>query len=97
MRKHSWNPYTSDIQRLSIYPRINTDTGEPQIKPGDELTLFIKDVDEKGNGIADYKNIKIVVYKASLGSMVKARIVRVSSNTAYAEVVETIRDSEVEY
>ena len=96
-RKHSWNPYTSEVQRFSIYPRVQTDTGENVVKTGEILTLSIKEVDEKGRGIASYRGKKVVVYNASLGSTVKARVVKVVGDTVYAEIMETLKETDTEY
>ncbi len=96
-RKHSWNPYTSEVQRFSIYPRVNTNVGGDSIRVGDTITVSIREVDEKGRGIASYRGKRVVVYNASLGSMVKARVVRIAGDTVYAEIVETVKESDVEY
>ncbi len=95
-RKHRWNPYTSEVQRFSVYPRIQVPR-EEQLKPGDEITVSIRDVDEKGRGIASYRGKTVIVYNASLGSRVKARIVKIAGDTVYAEIKETLSDSDVEY
>jgi len=94
-RKHSWNPYTSEVQRFSIYPQITV--SEDAVKEGDVITLSVKEVDDRGRGIASYKGKKVVVYNASLGSTVKARVIRVAGDTVYAEIVETVKESDEEY
>ncbi len=96
-RKHSWNPYTSEIRRLSIYPQVRAPRDEFRLRRGMELELYINNIDDRGNGIASYRNYKIIVYNATVGSRVKARIVKVVGDTAYAEVVSTISESSVEY
>ena len=96
MRKHSWDPYTSEIQRFSIYPRVKTEE-QTGLKTGDIVTLNIKEVDDKGRGLAVYKGLKIIVYNANPGSTVKARIVKITGDTAYAEIIDTINDMNVEY
>ncbi|WP_440059687.1 TRAM domain-containing protein [Thermogladius sp. 4427co] len=95
-RKHSWTPYTSDIQRFSVYPQIQKPR-EDTIQTGSVVTLDISGVDDKGNGIAVYKNIKVIVKNASLGSRVQAKITRVGDGIAIAEVVRVLKDSYVEY
>jgi len=95
-KKHSWNPYTSDVQRFSIYPRIQQPKDE-SLKPGMILTVDINDVDQKGNGIVSLKDTKIIVYGASLGSKVKVRISRVAGDTAYAEIIETLSEADETY
>ncbi len=97
MRKHSWNPYTSEVQRFSIYPRIQTDRGDNVVRVGEVIMLSINDVDEKGRGIASYHGRKVIVYNASLGSRVKAKVVKIAGPTIYAEIIETIKDSDIEY
>jgi len=94
-RKHSWNPYTSEVQRFSIYPQIVT--SEDLVKEGDIITLSIREVDEKGRGIANYKGKTVIVYNASLGSTVKARVSKILGDVIYAEIVETLKESDVEY
>lgn len=96
-RKHSWNPYTSEIQRLSIYPKIQVpeDTNKPKV--GDVVEVVISDMDGKGRGIADYRGYKVLVYNASIGSRVKARIIKVAGDNIYAKVLETLDESTVEY
>ncbi len=96
-RKHSWNPYTSEVQRFSIYPRIRTDTGDNTVRAGETITVSIREVDEKGRGVASYRGKKVIVYNASLGSTVKARIVKVSGDTLFAEIIETLKESDTEY
>jgi predicted RNA-binding protein with TRAM domain len=95
-RKHRWNPYTSEVQGFSVYPRIQVPR-EEGVKPGDTITVSIRDVDEKGRGIASYRGKTVIVYNASLGSRVKARVVKVTGDTIYAEITETLTDSDVEY
>lgn len=96
-RKHSWNPYTSEIRRLSIYPRIQTPRDENRLKRGMEIEVYINNIDERGNGIANYRGYRIIVYNASVGSKVRIRINKISGDTAYAEIVRTISESSVEY
>ncbi len=95
-RKHRWNPYTSEVQRFSVYPRIQVPR-EEGLRKGQEITVTIRDVDEKGRGISSYRGKTVIVYNASLGSKVKARIVKVVGDTVYAEITNTIKDSDVEY
>jgi len=96
MRKHSWDPYTSEVQRFSIYPKIQTPSGD-EIRVGDVLTLSINEVDEKGRGLANYRGRRVIVYNASLGSRVKARVVKIAGDDIYAQIVETLSESNVEY
>ncbi len=96
-RKHSWNPYTSEIQRLSIYPRVNVPQDEFKLKTGAIIDVIVNDMDERGRGIANYRGYKIIVYNASVGSKVKVKITKITGNTAYAEIIKTISESSVEY
>lgn len=95
-KKHSWNPYTSDVQRFSIYPRIQVPE-EEGLRPGKILTVEIGDVDRNGNGIVDYKGVKIIVHNASLGSKVKIRVTRVNGDIAYGEILETLSEADERY
>ncbi|MCD6300904.1 MAG: deoxyribonuclease, partial [Staphylothermus sp.] len=79
-RKHKWNPYTSEVQRYSVYPRIQAPK-EEGVKAGDIFTVSIRDVNEKGQGIANYRNKRVIVYNASLGSKVKVKAVKVLGDT----------------
>lgn len=94
-KPHSWDPYTSEVQRFSIYPKLNIDSSD--LKIGDVITLSINEVDEKGRGLANYRGRRVVVYNASLGSVVKARIVKVTQDAVYAEIIETISETNVDY
>ncbi len=96
-RKHSWNPYTSEIQRLSIYPRVRASGDEFRLKPGMEITVVINDMGDRGQGIASYRGYKVYIYNASVGSKVRVRITRVQGSRAYGEIVETLSESSIEY
>lgn len=96
-RKHSWNPYTSEVQRLSIYPRVQVPKDDDKPKVGDVIEVTVSDMDNRGRGIANYKGYKIIVYDAGVGSRVKARITKVAGDSIYAEVVDTITESSIEY
>ncbi len=95
-RKHKWNPYTSEIQRFSVYPRIQTPK-EEGIRTGDIFTVSIRDVDEKGRGIANYRGKRVIVYNASLGSKVKVRALKIVGDTIYAQIIETLSETDTEY
>lgn len=97
MRKHSWNPYTSEVQRFSIYPKIQTPSEGNDLKVGQVITVSINDVDEKGRGITSYRGRQVIVYNASLGSRVKARIVKIAGDTIYAKILETLSEADTEY
>lgn len=96
-RKHSWNPYTSEIQRLSIYPRVQVPREENKPKVGDVIEVTVSDMDGKGRGLGEYKGYRIIVYNAGVGSRVKARVVKIAGDSIYAEVVSTISESSIEY
>ncbi len=95
-RKHRWNPYTSEVQRFSVYPRIQVPK-EKSIRIGEEFVVKINDVDEKGRGIARYQGHQVIVYDASLGSKVRVKAVRKIGDTIYAEIVETLSETDTEY
>jgi len=83
--KSSWHPYTTDLQKLSIYPKTQTDN----TLIGKTITLVIKDIDENGNGIGTYNGMRVIIPRAELGMKVKAKIKRVNKDTIYAQLVET--------
>ncbi|MGC8982787.1 MAG: TRAM domain-containing protein [Desulfurococcaceae archaeon] len=91
-RKRQWDPYTSDIQKLSIYPKIST-REEPVIKVGDLLEVNVYDVDEADKGIVYYKGYKIIIPNAISGSRVKVKIVKVQGNIALGHVVSVLSES----
>lgn len=95
-KKQSWNPYTSDIQRLSIYPSINV-KDDSILKIGDTLTIYIDNVDDQGRGTASYKGFKIIVYNATVGSKVTVRVKEIRSREAYCETIKTHSEADVEY
>jgi predicted RNA-binding protein with TRAM domain len=96
-RKHSWNTYTSEVQRFSIYTRVKSGIDNEVVRVGNIITLSIKEVDEKGRGIASYRGRRVIVYNASLGSTVKAKVVKTVGDTVYAEIIDTLRESDTEY
>lgn len=92
-KKHEWSPYMSDVQRFSIYPRIQVPRDEnEQLRVGSVITVSINNVTDRGLGIAEYNGRKVYVYNASLGSRVKARIVKVMGDVAYAEILEVLSE-----
>jgi len=96
-RKHSWNPYTSEIQRLSIYPRVQVPRDENRLRKGDVIEIVVNDMDDKGRGVASYRGYKVIVYNASVGSKVRVKITKVVGETAFAEITDTISESSIEY
>ncbi len=96
-RKHSWNPYTSEVRRLSIYPDMRGPREEKPLKPGDVVEVLVNNMDERGRGVAGYRGMRIIVFNSSVGSKYRVKIVRVSGDTAYAEIMETLSESAIEY
>ena len=96
-KKHSWAPYTSDVQKFSVYPSIRRPEDDNPLRVGFITVLNIDGVDESGNGVAVFRGVKVIVRNASLGSRVKARIVRVGPDHAVAEVLEVVKESYVDY
>ncbi len=97
-RKHTWNPYTSEIKRLSIYPDMSgREREEKPLKPGDVIEVIVNNMDDRGRGMAGYRGMRVIVFNSSVGSKYRVRIVRVSGNTAYAEILETLSESAIEY
>lgn len=90
-KKHEWSPYTSDVQRFSVYPRI-TAPQEEVLKPGMTIVININNIDEKGQGVASYRGKKIIVYNASLGSRVKVKLTKVQGDVAYGEIIQTLSE-----
>ncbi|RLG83478.1 MAG: deoxyribonuclease [Thermoprotei archaeon] len=96
-RKHSWNPYTSEIQRLSIYPRVQVPKEDDTPKTGEIIEVFISGMDDKGRGIGYFKGRKIIVRNASVGSKVRVRITHVGKDVMFGEIIKTVSESSVEY
>ncbi|MEM0198741.1 MAG: deoxyribonuclease [Desulfurococcaceae archaeon] len=91
-RKQHWNPYTSDIRRLSIYPQINT-RETPSLRVGEEITVNIYDIDDKGRGLVNYKGVKIIIPNATSGSRVRVKIVKIMEDTAIGYVTKILSES----
>lgn len=95
-KKHNWSPYTSDLRKLSIYPSIKTSEGK-RVKVGDVVTVSIYDVDERGQGVIQYKDMKLIIPNAISGSRVKVKIVKVQGDVAIAHIVGVLSESSTEY
>ncbi|MEM4675538.1 MAG: TRAM domain-containing protein, partial [Nitrososphaerota archaeon] len=95
-KKNKWNPYTSNIQRFSIYPPIKTQE-RPIIKVGDTLTVEVYDINEKGQGVVYYKDKKIIIPNATSGSRVKVKVFKVQEDVVIAHVVDVVSESNTGY
>ncbi|EQD32526.1 Deoxyribonuclease/rho motif-related TRAM domain protein [mine drainage metagenome] len=69
--------------------RMNPDYFSPKpVKVGDEVTLTIEEVAEKGDGIARKDRFVIFVKGAKKGDVVKVKIVEVKPRFAIGEIVQ---------
>jgi len=80
------NPYKT-AYNFSIYPKI-TVSSDDWLRKGAKITLTIKDVDERGNGVAHVHGVKIIVPKTSIGDKVRVIIERIKGDVGYAKVIE---------
>lgn len=85
-RNKRFNPYKTNYS-FSIYPQIKV-SQDDWLKAGTKLTVEIKDVDDRGIGIAHVKGVKILVPRTSIGDKVRIVIKRVKGDFGYAKVVE---------
>lgn len=95
-KKNNWSPYTSSVHRYSIYPSIRT-VEERALRVGDVITIDIFDVDEKGNGVVQYGDKKIIIPNATSGSKVKVKIVRIQGDIAMGHVIKILSESNSDY
>ncbi|MEM0246546.1 MAG: deoxyribonuclease [Desulfurococcaceae archaeon] len=95
-KKQGWNPYTSDLQRFSVYPSIKMVEGRG-IRVGDIIVVNVYDVDERGRGVVHYKDLKVIIPNATSGSRVKVKIVRVQGEVAFAHIIGVLSESSTEY
>ncbi len=80
------SPYKTTYN-FSIYPKINT-SSDDWLRIGAKITVTIKDVDDKGNGIAHVHGVKIIVPRASIGDKVRVVVEKIRGDTGYAKIVE---------
>jgi len=59
----------------------------PPVKEGDEMSVKIEAVGEKGDGIAKVNNFVVFVPNTKQGDLVKVKITKVLRNMAFAEVI----------
>ncbi|MCC6040607.1 MAG: deoxyribonuclease [Desulfurococcaceae archaeon] len=90
-------PYTSDIYRYSIYPRVKYDNPSSDISVGQQIVVDIYDIDDKGRGVVMYKGKKIIVPNATLGSRVRVKVVRVEKDIAVANIISVLRETDTVY
>ena len=81
-------PYKTTYS-FSIYPKINI-SSDDWLRKGAKITVTIKDVDDKGNGIAHVHGVKIIVPKASIGDKVKVVVEKVKGDIGYAKIIEWV-------
>jgi predicted RNA-binding protein with TRAM domain len=94
--KKDWTPYSSDIRRLSIYPSIRG-YDEKRLEVGDVVVVNIYDIDDKGNGVVNYRGFRIVIPNATSGSRVKVKIVKVQGDVLIGHIVEVLSESSADY
>jgi predicted RNA-binding protein with TRAM domain len=87
-------PYTSDIYRYSIYPRVKYENPSSDISIGQQIVVDIYDIDDKGRGVVTYKGKKIIVPNATLGSRVLVRVVRVEKDFVIANIISVLRETD---
>jgi predicted RNA-binding protein with TRAM domain len=95
-KKHNWNPYTSSVQRFSIYPTIKA-SEDTSLRVGDVLTVDIYDIDDKGNGVVHRGDKRIIIPNATSGSKVKVKIIKIQGDIAIGHVVKVLSESNSEY
>ncbi|MEZ0394561.1 MAG: TRAM domain-containing protein [Desulfurococcaceae archaeon] len=88
-RKHAWSPYTSDIQRLSSYPRVAVPEGDA-LRAGEVVVVEIKGIDDDGNGVANLAGVKIVVAGAEPGTRARVLVTKVNDGVAYGRILEVV-------
>lgn len=95
-KQQGWNPYSSNIQRFSIYPSIRNPE-ERSLRIGDVITVNIYDIDEKGNGVVRYGDKKIIIPNATSGSRVKIKIIKIQGDIAVGHIISVLNESNSEY
>lgn len=95
-KKNNWSPYTSNLQKFSIYPSIRP-REDAVLRVGDVLTVDIYDVDERGNGVVYRGNKKIVIPNAISGSRVKIKIIKIQGDVAMAHVIDLLSETNADY
>ena len=73
----------------------NRHSGNVPVREGDEMTVSIEAVGEKGDGIAKKDGFVIFIPETQVNDMVKIRITRVLSKQAFGEVIGKGDASEV--
>ncbi|MBD3319290.1 TRAM domain-containing protein [Candidatus Woesearchaeota archaeon] len=71
------------------------DKQEPPVKVGDEVTVVIRGVGEKGDGFAKVNSFVIFVPGTKKKERVKIRITKVFPTIGFAEVIERVKKEEV--
>lgn len=95
-KKNSWDPYTSNLQRLSVYPPIKTQDHHT-LRVGEIITVEVYDINERGQGVVYYKGKKVIIPNATSGSKVKVKISRVQDDIAIAHIVDVVSESDTTY
>ncbi|MEM1533272.1 MAG: TRAM domain-containing protein [Desulfurococcaceae archaeon] len=95
-KKYSWDPYTSDVQKFSIYPQVNKYEHD-NLKEGSIIEVIVTSSDPRGNGIALYKGKRVIMKGGSVGSKVRVKVTKVLGDTIYGEIAGTLTESGVEY
>lgn len=96
-KKQNWSPYTSDMRKISIYPPVRTTETRSKLKVGDTLVVDVHDLDEKGRGIVDYKDVKLIIPNAISGARLKVKIVKITGVVALAHIAGVLSESNTDY
>ncbi|AFH43367.1 TRAM domain-containing protein [Fervidicoccus fontis] len=87
--------YTRDYSRWSVYPKIPKPEeyqAQEKLRPGSEITIEIRDIDEKGRGVGYYNRTVIRVNGGgTVGDKVRVKITERRDNEAYADIVEWLQ------
>lgn len=82
--------YKSDVYSYSTYPRVRIDREESTVKPGNVYEVRILDVDDRGRGVGRVGSVRITIPQATVGDIVKVKILKVRGFEAQGEVLEWI-------
>jgi predicted RNA-binding protein with TRAM domain len=69
---------------------------EAPVKVGDEITVRIEDVGEKGDGFTKIKGFVLFIPKTKQGDLVKIKVNKVFSKVGFAEVIEHVHEPQVQ-
>lgn len=96
LKKHTWNPYTSDIQRFSVYPKVKV-YEDNELRIGDTIEVYVNNVDDRGKGLAFYRGFRVYINNVNVGSKVKAIVKEIKGSEVYCDKVDVVEENNVEY